>query len=202
MSNKSEIIKNLFSSIDMDNLGVVDSLANAALNGQGVIKVPSWKASRPTWDKQEVRNAIADVEQVFPSKGLLDKIIAVESQYGQHPHTYRPATREHREYTGGPAQVDYAGFKDTQNVAAHPGLRDKYKQIKDAFGIDWQQVQYKDLVDPKKSALAGRLLLSNDPNPIPDTLEEQAQYWKDAYNKSGKGTPEKFLQRWQELSAK
>lgn len=48
-------------------------------------------------------------------------------------------------------------------------------------------------------AVLCRLKYWRDPNPIPETLEEQAAYWKSVYNPEGKGTVEKFIAAAKEM---
>lgn len=47
------------------------------------------------------------------------------------------------------------------------------------------------------AAMMARLQYFRDPEPIPDTPEGQAAYWKRVFNThKGKGSPEKYLQAW------
>jgi len=119
----------------------------------------------------------------------------VESQFGTHKDTFRKG------YNGGIFQVDLIGFKDTQNVKSHPGLKTKFAKIQKAFGIDWNKVTWKDLRKPLYSAIAARLYLSNKPGAIPTSLNKQAEYWKEYYNSNhpnAGGTATKFETRWKE----
>ena len=138
-----------------------------------------------------VHAAVVQIQQsgVFPNDhSLLRRIAYVESRDGTHPNTYRAG------YHGGIWQVDLIGFKDTQDIISHPGLRKKYQKIQEHFGIDWRTVQWMDLRKPLYSALAARLLLSNKPRAIPRDLRGQAEYWKQHYNTpKGKGTVAKFI---------
>mgnify|MGYP003624848731 FL=1 len=135
-----------------------------------------------------VDDVIASVEEVFPSKGFLAEIAIVESKKGEDPNTYREG------YHGGVMQVDKIGFEDTQDTKSHPALVNKFKMIKDEFGIDWPKASWQDLRDPLHSTIAARLLLSNKEADIPDTVEGRASYWKDKYNTvKGKGTTAKYL---------
>ena len=103
------------------------------------------------------------------------------------PNTYRDG------YYGGIYQVDQIGFQDTQDVASHPGLANKYEAIMDNYGIDWPSVQYEDLEKPLYSGIASRLYISNNPLPIPEDRNGQAQYWKDHYNtQEGAGSVDNF----------
>ena len=138
-----------------------------------------------------VAQAINITEKVAGStNGFLKKIAWVESRFGEHPSTYRAG------YHGGIFQVDYVGFKDTQDVASHPGLKAKLDFLK-TRGCHWMKMSWIDLRKPAYSAMAARLLLSNIPEAIPTSLEGQAKYWKKYYNTgSGKGSAEEFMERW------
>ncbi len=44
-----------------------------------------------------------------------------------------------------------------------------------------------------------RVLYRSKPDPLPETLEDAADYWKTHYNTPlGKGTPEKFIEAWRD----
>ncbi|CAH1778080.1 unnamed protein product, partial [Owenia fusiformis] len=125
-------------------------------------------------------------------KKFLKNIAKVESKYGMDENTYR------KDYHGGIWQVDEVGFEDTKDTKSHPKLTERYKKIKEIYGIDWEKVEWDDLEDPFMSALAARLLLQNKPKELPaeDDIDAQAEYWKEYYNtKEGKGTVEEFKKR-------
>ena len=137
---------------------------------------------------------------LFPDeKGFLRRIAYVESKFGKDPGTYR------NDYHGGIWQVDHSytdmngvvqpgAFLDTKDTTSHPGLVDKYRKIEEYFGIDWNVVEWEDLRKPLYSGLAARLYLSNKPAPIPDELQDQAEYWKQHYNGAdGAGTEQRFI---------
>lgn len=144
--------------------------------------------------KKVVLEVIKEVEKVLgKTNSFLLKIAWVESQFGTHKDTYRKG------YNGGIFQVDYIGFKDTQNIKSHPGLKAKFEKIQEAFGIDWSKVTWKDLRKPLYSAIAARLYLLNKPGAIPSSLKGQAEYWKKNYNSNhpnAGGTITKFENRW------
>ena len=119
--------------------------------------------------------------------GFMDRVACVESNNGLDPNTYRNG------YHGGIFQVDRIGFEDTKDTASHPGLIKKYERIEMETGINWPTVEYEDLRKPIHSAIGARLLVSNNPEPIPANVEDQADYWKKNYNTAeGKGDPSKF----------
>ena len=125
---------------------------------------------------------------VFPDEhGLLRRIAWVESRDGEDAATYRAG------YSGGIWQVDSAGFADTQALSSHPGLRKSHDGIRQKLAIDWKDASWADCRKPLYSALAARLLLSTKQAAIPDSLQQQAEYWKQHYNKTGKGTAHKFV---------
>ena len=118
------------------------------------------------------------------------RIACVESNFGNDANTYRD------NYHGGIWQVDEIGFKDTQDVVSHNKLTERFKQIRNATGINWQSVTWEDLRKPIYSGIAARLFLLNDPTVIPTNLMEQARYWKEYYNtKKGEGTVENFINK-------
>jgi len=93
-------------------------------------------------------------------------------------------------------QIDPPGFKDTQNLASHPGLQKKFDTLK-AFKIDWLSKSYDDITaDKYLNCIAARLYLGNKPGMIPSDLKGQAAYWKKYYNTtSGAGTVEEFIKK-------
>ena len=125
---------------------------------------------------------------------FLRRVAYVESKDGTDSRTYRDG------YHGGIWQVDEIAFKDTQATASHPLLVNKIAEIKKKFGIEWCSVEWTDLEKPLYSGLAARLFLSNNPEPIPSEMDEQARYWKEHYNtKEGKGTEQRFKDAVDEL---
>ena len=125
---------------------------------------------------------------------FLRRVAYVESKDGTDSGTYRS------NYHGGIWQVDEIGFQSTQDVNSHPALSIKYNKIKEAFGIDWRNVQWRDLRKPLYSGIAARLYISNILLNIPCGIAEQATYWKTYYNRNGAGTEQKFVSDVQSLS--
>ena len=64
------------------------------------------------------------------------------------------------------------------------------------------KIQFIDLAyNDEMAILFCRLRYLVDPNPIPKTLEKQAEYWKRIYNtKYGKGTPEEYIKNYKKFS--
>ena len=120
---------------------------------------------------------------IFPGvndHNFMNRVAAVESNFGQHHDTYR------RGYHGGIYQVDRVGFRDTKKVRSHPLLRIKIARVENVTGINWLDVKWKDLRKPLYSGIAARLFVSNIKDKIPESIEKQAPYWKNKYNKSNK----------------
>ena len=140
-----------------------------------------------------VREVVAMVQDIFPDlddKGIMIRIACAESNFGNHPTTYRKG------YHGGIWQVDPSGFAATQDLVSHPKLKTKYKMIQEATDISWESVVWEDLRKPLYSGIAARLILLNKTELIPSHLEGQAGYWKEHYNtESGKGTVDDFISR-------
>lgn len=147
-----------------------------------------------------VNKAIALVAHIFlnthsPNISLfLKRIAKAESDFGRHHSTFRKG------YYGGIWQVDRVGFEETKNVGSHPNLAKLHDAIKAKFswgglpGVDWEKTTWEDCIIPAYSCVAARLYLSTIPERIPDTLEEQARYWKKYYNTpAGDGTVQHFI---------
>ena len=112
----------------------------------------------------------------------------MESQYGEHPRTYRQG------YHGGIWQVDPVGFEQTRN---NPKLEGAYQKIKENFGVDYNSLKYEDLRKPVYSGLAARLyLLDRVGDKEPATVVDRAKAWKVHYNtKAGKGTVPMYVRK-------
>lgn len=166
------------------------------MQGTGPMNQPffGYRAGRPM-----VTQAIQRAAQILPDAftkpehaQFLEEIAAVETEYGSHPNTFKDG------YHGGMWQMDIEGFKDTQDLKSHrKNLAKWHKKIKDATGIDWMKLKWEDIRDnPILGALAARLKLLNDPNPIPEDVAGRSQYWKDVWNshhENAAGTPEHYI---------
>ncbi|OQV25446.1 putative Transmembrane cell adhesion receptor mua-3 [Hypsibius exemplaris] len=124
-----------------------------------------------------------------PDKGFMKRIACAESQYGTAPTTYANG------YYGGVWQMDEANFLLTKNNITYPGLNEFHRKIfRSSLRIDWTKVEWQDLWKPLYSGLAARILLwirQEAGHVIPDTLANQAVYWKTHYDIGG-GTVEDF----------
>ena len=150
--------------------------------------------------------AFSLLEKIFPDdeKGLqfMKEISIVESNMGTDKGIYEDQGGN----TGdiGMLQINPIGYNLVmKRLKAKPGDKTPMKIqkyipiVKDVVGIDLRDVEFEDLKDNRLNAIFGRLyLLTKTDEPIPDTLEGRAQYWKDHYNSNhplAKGTPERFI---------
>ena len=128
-----------------------------------------------------VLQTIARIQQsgVFGNdNGILRRIAYVETRDGTLTNTSNG---------GGIWAVDENKFQQTRNVDANVRLPARFRQIRDAFGIDWLSVQWRDLQVPLYSAIASRLVLYLAPRAIPpeSDLSAQADFWVQYYNPNG-----------------
>lgn len=141
----------------------------------------------------------------LPDHGFMKRCAYTESHFGVHEHTFEHLDKETGKpvpYYGGIWQVDWIGLKDTKSN--HAALKRKHAEIKEKFGIDWLEVKHEDLWKPLYSGLAARLLMSNKTQPIPQSIEDQATYYKTHYNsdaKDAKGSAEKFIKDTKHMEA-
>ena len=155
---------------------------------QGIDFNPEGKGS------EIVRAVVTKVESVFPTPGFapgstfLRLIAYVETKDGADSSTYRSG------FDGGIWQVQKKAFDTTKDTKTYPDLIGKHDEIKKRFGIDWMQVQWKDLRKPLVSGFAARLVLCNIPIPIPVELEGQAKFWNNQYRPvATEGAEKKFV---------
>ena len=73
------------------------------------------------------------------------------------------------------SKVDEADFDDTKNS---PGL---FRDIKENFDIDWEDVEWMDLVKPLYSGLACRILIHQRAPTVPRSTESQGMLWAEEY---------------------
>lgn len=73
-------------------------------------------------------------------------------------------------------------------------------RIEDRFGVDLDEIEPCQLdFSPLLSAIFARLHYMLVPAAIPGELDARADYWKAHYNKTGKGTPEHYLEQSEQL---
>ncbi|XP_065832505.1 uncharacterized protein [Oscarella lobularis] len=167
----------------------VSNFNSIACRGKTKVDVREPRAKGQAVVEETVR-LIAD-SGIFPNDhGLLRKIAWVESRDGTHSSTFRDPTSE----AGvGIWQMDKTTFEDLRNNYLKR-KKELVQKIISTFGIDLTSVSREDLYESLIAALYARVLLVRFPEAIPSDDKGQAKYWKDHYNtKSGKGTPEKFL---------
>jgi len=72
---------------------------------------------------------------------------------------------------------------ETSFTASKASLSEELDGIRDKFGIDWTQTQYRDLWKPLYSGIAARLKIADYYRhyDIPQTVAEQASYWARQY---------------------
>jgi len=150
--------------------------------------------------------AFSLLEKIFPddANGLqfMKEISIVESNMGTDKGIYEDQGGN----TGdiGMLQINPIGYNLVmKRLKAQPGDKTPMKiqkyipVVKDIYGIDLRDIEFEDLKDNRLNAIFGRLyLLTKTDEPIPNTLEGRAKYWKDHYNSNhplAKGTPERFV---------
>ena len=112
---------------------------------------------------------------------LLRRIAYTETRDGTLSSTYRSG------YHGGIWAVNENQFMKTKNATQFRRLPAKFNQIQFHFGINWLNVQWRELRKPLYSALAARLVIYIAPRSIPsaDDLLGQGQFWAAHYNTNG-----------------
>lgn len=137
------------------------------------------------------------VAEVFPAS---DKQLTLNALWGTTcaetlGGTYRDKTPE--SHGVGLTQIDEIAFKDIK-----ARTKEEHKEtIKKVFEIDINKVRYTELSrNPLLAVLFTRLHYMLIPEAFPDNATDMAVYWKEHYNRSGKGTPEKFLERCKETN--
>ena len=87
-------------------------------------------------------------------------------------------------YHGGLWQVDENFFLQPKSTSAYPILLEKYELIKSAFDIDWSTVKWEDLRTPLHCGIAAWLYMFTRDDPIPLSIEDQADHWKKNYREN------------------
>ena len=129
--------------------------------------------------------SIAYIHQVAifqDDNNLLRRIAFVETKDGSNPDAFNQGN------SGGIWAVDEDTFLNMQiNKNSNSSLLQKYEEIRNLFGIEWEAVQWSELNKPLYSALAARLVLFIAPEDIPssEAVPAQAKFWKDHYNGDG-----------------
>ena len=137
----------------------------------------------------------AAIKMLSPNKRIgghlfLLEIAMAESMLGTHPRTIRIGYSDR-----GPFQLNPVGFNETKHYSAHGSLKTYYKNLS-KYGIDWLHTDIDMCNTALFGAIASRLLLLIDTNPIPKTLEGRATYWKKKYNSDmGHGDEPVYIER-------
>ena len=135
---------------------------------------------------------------------FMKELVWQESKNGTAAGTYELDSKGEGSY--GVAQVDRSGFDQIQGKITDPESRyfKVAETLKEVAGLDLSTVKYEDLNDDLLSVIYGRLYLAQITNdPIPDTVEGRAEYWKKYYNTSaGKGTVKGYLINMEERNSK
>tara|TARA_R110000751_G_scaffold39817_3_gene94885 strand:- start:1023 stop:3926 length:2904 start_codon:yes stop_codon:yes gene_type:complete len=135
---------------------------------------------------------------------FMKEVVWQESKNGTAAGTYELDSKGEGSY--GVAQVDRSGFDQIQGKITDPESRyfKVAETLKEVSGLDLSTVKYEDLNDDLLSVIYGRLYLAQITNePIPNTVEERAEYWKKYYNTSaGKGTVKGYLINMEERNSK
>lgn len=154
--------------------------------------------------EDEIKDIIGEVCDVFsdgyPNKAdlfirsyqLITETLLAETQFGTFPDTTN-------ESGFGIAQYEEITFEDTKKRSM------KYQDfIYARWGVNIAFLQLIELrYNVFLSVLFCRLFYKLVPEPIPDTLEGRARYWKKYYNTSrGKGTEEHYIASAKEHSIK
>ena len=128
---------------------------------------------------------------------FMKRVVNQESRMGKSSGTYKISADGKGSF--GVAQVDKVAFDQVQEKLADSKstIFDYVERFKDATGKDLTKIKYEDLKDDTLSIAFGRLyLMQLTADPIPETLEEQAAYWKKNYNTvAGAGTAHNFINR-------
>jgi hypothetical protein len=163
---------------------------NELLKTKPVDLKPTVKTNKATGEKL-ITDGINNVVQNKNVRKFLKEIAYVESKFGKDKNTFREQTKS-------VFQIDDIAFQELQrrlNPESDVGKSTrKYNEyLKLNKSIDLTKVSFDDLNRPDIGAAVSRAILLSFPEPIPETREGRAIYWKNNWNKSGAGTPEKYL---------
>jgi hypothetical protein len=169
----------------------------------------------PTWvDLRKCENILSIKERPMSNYGLrhsLDLMLTVQTIAETFPASdsaitaqmlFRTACVEtlcgeyadkHPEKFGvGLTQIDKIAFKDIKKRTR----KEVKETVKEVFNVDISKVKHENLArNPFLAVLFTRLHYMLVPEAFPKGIEAQAEYWKKHYNKSGKGTPQHFIER-------
>ena len=137
-------------------------------------------------------------EQKRNATNLMRRTAAVESDLGTGSKDINRASGDKERFTIGPFQVTKLALKDIQDRIGdpfHKGMNANIKKIKQHprfKNVDFKTIDVDDLKDPYINAIIARLYYTTKSGDIPESLKEQAIYWKQKYNteadKAGKAS--------------
>tara|TARA_Y100000593_G_scaffold7330_1_gene13711 strand:+ start:1695 stop:3641 length:1947 start_codon:yes stop_codon:yes gene_type:complete len=137
-------------------------------------------------------------EQKRNATNLMRRTAAVESDLGTGSRDINRASGDKERFTIGPFQVTKLALKDIQDRIDdpfHKGMNANIKKIKQHprfENVDFKTIDVDDLKDPYINAIIARLYYTTKSGDIPESLKEQAIYWKQKYNteadKAGKAS--------------
>ena len=109
---------------------------------------------------------------------MMRRISYVESRFGDN------LTMINGNNKGGIWQVDDLMFNTiNKNWEQHFSLKVIIMQVRNYFGIDFREVDRKDLLKPIYSGLAARIWIHITEQNIPNDIDEQANLWKKFYDR-------------------
>jgi len=128
--------------------------------------------------------AIARIQQsgaFNDDNNLLRRIAFVETRDGENADTFRDG------YFGGIWAVDEVAFLRTKDTSLNSRLPAKLGQIENLLRISWSEAEWEDLRKPLYSAIAARLVLYLVDRAIPNSnsVQAQAEFWRQNYNEAG-----------------
>tara|TARA_R100001594_G_scaffold18445_1_gene36579 strand:- start:4317 stop:7577 length:3261 start_codon:yes stop_codon:yes gene_type:complete len=144
--------------------------------------------------KPELADAIQKVSDEYGGKDLLTYTAIAESTGGWNPSAGTNYM-----------QIMPPAYNAIKDVKSHPKNKKKLEQVKDKFGIDFNNMTLEQVrSNPLANVLAARLYYMLDPTAAPTSVEGIGQYWSDYYNTSSDvhGTPDYYNQAVSEFNYK
>lgn len=140
--------------------------------------------------RQLVEDTLKQLGKYSPDAvNLILGTIAHESAYGKH----------RRQLGNGPAlgicQIEPNTFNDcvVNYLNFRPELKNKIREICEIEYFNPKDLEFND----KLSICIARVKYGRDSEPIPNTIEGYANYWKRVYNSEyGAGKPEEFIENY------
>ena len=143
--------------------------------------------------KKDIKEIIHKVLLRMPYGYYSDEALNLIFRTGMAETKYKAL----KQYSGGPAigffQIEPDTLNDTMvnYVSYRPALENCLKGL----GLDQKDMEFSVLTNIALQVAFCRIHYRRNPHKIPETLEEQAKYWKEYYNtKLGKGTVRHFIE--------